>query len=551
VKRNTQTHTESPDSDESGIFEKDKEVTESSFSQQYVWVVGIAFLLLVCSLFLNLGVQPIYLEESRRTLISLEMLFNENLVVPTQFGEFYYKKPPLWNWAIIAAYKIFGNYSEFASRFFTPVSFLLMGAVLFFVGNKYVNFPFGIYSTLLFLVTGELLFYFSMLAEIDLFYSLLTFGSFITLFHFYQTKRYHILFLSTYVLSALGTLTKGFPTVVFLGISLFLFFLYNKDWKRLFTVSHFWGIAVYSIIVGGYFYVYGQYNNVQDFLTGLWLESSERTLLRKDALSLPTHIFLYPFQTFVSMLPASLLILFAWQKNFVTEIRKNKYIEFCFFILVGNVVVYWLSPGTKQRYTYMLYPVIISILTYFYLRFSNSQIRRMKALHVIFYIALVLLIVIYISLTFIPQLQVVPHIVVISAISVLLGFALLVVFIKKRHIRLFVVIFSIILMRFVFDFTVLQIRAMNSEQKVAKDGAERITAIVKNEPLYLYKDSSCSRTMVFYIVREQKAIMSRNHVKNPSNFFLTEGKYINNEPHKIFYQFTDKNNRHCMLIKFM
>jgi hypothetical protein len=106
-------------------------------------------------------------------------------------------------------------------------------------------------------------------------------------------------------------------------------------------------------------------------------------------------------------------------------------------------------------------------------------------------------------------------------------------------------------MRFVFDFTVLQIRAMNSEQKVAKDGAERITAIVKNGPLYLYKDSSCSRTMVFYIVREQKAIMSRNHVKNPSDFFLTEGKYINNEPHKIFYQFIDKNNRHCMLIKFM
>ena len=316
-------------------------------------------------------------------------------------------------------------------------------------------------------------------------------------------------------------------------------------------MSHFWGIAVYSIIVGGYFYVYGQYNNVQDFLTGLWLESSERTLLRKNALSLPTHIFFYPLQTFVSILPASLLILFAWQKNFLTEIRRNKYIEFCFFILAGNVVVYWLSPGTKQRYTYMLYPLIISILTYFYLRFSDSQIRRMKALHMIFYIALILLIVICISLPFIPQLQVVPHIVVISAISVLLGFALLVVFMKKRHIRLLVVIFSLILMRFVFDFTVLQIRAMNSEQKVAKDGAERITAIVKNEPLYLYKDSSCSRTMVFYIVREQKAILSRNHVKNSSDFFLTEGKYINNEPHKIFYQFTDKNNRHCMLIKFM
>jgi len=532
-------------------MEKDKKVTESSFSQHNTMIVGIAFLLLVCALFLNLGTQPIYLEESRRTLISLEMLFNKNLIVPTEFGEFYYKKPPLWNWAIIAAYKVFGNYSEFASRFFTPISFLLMGAVLFFVGNRYVSFPFGIYSTLLFLVTGELLFYFSLLAEIDLFYSLITFGSFITLFHFYQTKRYYVLFLSTYILSALGTLTKGFPAVVFLGISLLLFFLYNKDWKRLFTLSHLWGIAVYSIIVGGYFYVYSQYNNVQDFLKSLWLESSGRSLLGKNALSLPIHIFLYPLQTFVSILPASLLILFAWQKNFLTEIRKNKYIEFCFFILAGNVVVYWLSPGTKQRYTYTLYPLIISILTYFYLRFSNSQLERMKALHVIFYIALVLLIVICLSLPFIPQLQVVPHIVVISVVSVILGITLLVVFMKKRNIRLFVIIFSLILMRLVFNFTVLHVRAENSEQKMDKDRAERIASIVKNEPLYLYKNSSCSRTMVFYIVRERKAVMPRKHTKNSNDFFLTEREYINNEPHKIFYQFIDERNRHCMLIKWI
>jgi hypothetical protein len=272
--------------------------------------------------------------------------------------------------------------------------------------------------------------------------------------------------------------------------------------------------------------------------------------LGTNALSLPAHIFLYPLQTFISILPASLLILFVWQKNFLTEVRRNKYIEFCFFVLTGNEVVYWLSPGTKQRYTYMLYPLIVSILTYFYLRFSNSQLRRIKALHTIFYIALISLIVVCISLPFIPQLQVVPHIVLVSVVSVFFGIVLLVVFIKKRHIRLLVVIFSLILMRLVFDFTILQVRAISTEQKLDKDRAETITAIVKNEPLYLYKNSLCSRTMVFYIVRERKAILSRNYVKNSNDFFLTEGKYINNEPHKIFYQFIDKNNRHCMLIKF-
>jgi 4-amino-4-deoxy-L-arabinose transferase-like glycosyltransferase len=551
VKRNTQTHTALPDSNDTGGMEKDWKVTESGFTRQNAAIAGIAFLLLVCALFLNLGAQPIYLEESRRTLISLEMLFNKNLIVPTEFGEFYYKKPPLWNWAIIAAYKVFGNYSEFASRFFTPVSLLLMGAVVFFAGNRYVGFPFGIYSSLLFLIAGDLLFYFSLLAEIDLFYSFITFGSFIAMFHFYQTKRYHLLFLSTYLLSALGTLTKGFPSIAFLGISLTVFFLYNKDWRRLFTLSHLWGIAVYSIIVIGYFYAYSQYNNVQDFLGRLWLESSERTLMGKNALSLPTHIFLYPLQTLVSILPASLLILFAWQKNLLTEIRRNKYIEFCFFILAGNVIVYYLSPGTKQRYTYMLYPLIIGILTYFYLRFSNSQLRRLKALHVIFCIALILQIVMYISLPFIPRLKAVPHIAVISAISGLFGVTLLVVFMKKRDIRLFVIILSVILMRLVFDFTVLHIRATDSRQEADKEQAKRITAIVKNEPLHLYKDSSCSRTTVYYIVRERKTVISRSYAKNSGDFFLTEEKYVNDEPLKIFYQFTDKSNRRFMLIKFI
>lgn len=66
------------------------------------------------------------------------MLLNDNLIVPTVSGEFYYNKPPLFNWAIIACYKLFGNYSESAVRFPSTFSFLLLGIIIFLTGKEYV-----------------------------------------------------------------------------------------------------------------------------------------------------------------------------------------------------------------------------------------------------------------------------------------------------------------------------------------------------------------------------------------------------------------------------
>lgn len=49
------------------------------------------------------------MEEPRRGLITLEMMYNENPIVPTQMGEYYYKKPPGFNWAMMIFYKILGS----------------------------------------------------------------------------------------------------------------------------------------------------------------------------------------------------------------------------------------------------------------------------------------------------------------------------------------------------------------------------------------------------------------------------------------------------------
>ena len=92
------------------------------------YIIIIVTLIFLCGgLFIKLGHQPLYLEEPRRALIALEMIYNDNYIVPTEFGEYYYKKPPVWNWIIIGSYNLFNNYSEYSVRFFSTISFLLMG----------------------------------------------------------------------------------------------------------------------------------------------------------------------------------------------------------------------------------------------------------------------------------------------------------------------------------------------------------------------------------------------------------------------------------------
>jgi 4-amino-4-deoxy-L-arabinose transferase-like glycosyltransferase len=97
-------------------------------------LAAVAFVLLLLGFFVHLGLSPLRLEEPRRALISLEMLFRDNWVVPTEMGEYYYKKPPVYNWVIGASYWLWGSQSEWAVRFLSVVSFVATGGLVFLVG---------------------------------------------------------------------------------------------------------------------------------------------------------------------------------------------------------------------------------------------------------------------------------------------------------------------------------------------------------------------------------------------------------------------------------
>lgn len=509
-----------------------------------------ACVLLFAALFIHLGQLPLRLEEPRRALIALEMLFNENLIVPTQTGEFYYMKPPLYNWLIIGSYQLFGNYDEITVRFFSLLSYLGMGLMIFLIGKRHIGMRFGVYAGLLYLIAADLLFYFTTTAgEIDLFYSFLTLASFFTLFHYYEKQQYLTLFTLTYLLAALGTLTKGFPSMVFMAISLPVFFFYNKDFKRLFTWQHVAGIAVYLLIVVGYFAAYAQYNGLDSYFAGLWSQSSERTLLENSILSGVVHLFVFPLETLKNIAPASLLLLFVFRKNIWQVISKNKLILFCTIIFLSNIIVYWISPGTRSRYVYMLYALPVMVFTYAYLMSYEVLPGRHRILIIIVRTLLILSVLCCITLPFIPALALLPDIPLLSAVSVVACGALLWFHFKKPTYSLMQIILLAIVLRLVFDFTVIPHRATHTGTYQDKVDAATICEIAAGQPLHIFEDSRISLATVFYIEREREQTLDRKYEADEQAFFLADAELLTGHAYEVLYSFS-YHQQDFHLIKF-
>ena len=76
--------------------------------------VALLFILGAVALFLNLGLEPLHFEEPRRAIVALEMELTGNWWVPKINGEYYYNKPPVYNWLLIGLYKVFG-YEEWCT----------------------------------------------------------------------------------------------------------------------------------------------------------------------------------------------------------------------------------------------------------------------------------------------------------------------------------------------------------------------------------------------------------------------------------------------------
>ena len=335
------------------------EPNSANFNQKKL-LISIA-IIIPLAYFLRLNSYQLLFEEPRRALVTLEMLLADNWLIPTTNGELYYNKPPLYNWILMGFFSLLGK-AEWIVRLPSVLSVFATAAIHYRISKIYIGKQAALVSALFYITSADILFYFSLLGEIDLFFALIVYLQCVLIFHFYQQKKWHLLFICSYLLTAAGVLTKGIPPLFFQAITILLIFLLNKDYKRLFSIWHFAGIALLVISAGGYFYLYSLHYDVRPYLARLFTETFSRTALERSVSDNFRHLLNFPVMLIKISAPWCLLFILTINSQWKRRLKTNPFLNFCLWFCLANGILYLLSPGTRERYLYMFFPFIYSLL---------------------------------------------------------------------------------------------------------------------------------------------------------------------------------------------
>lgn len=477
-------------------------------SSRYIW--GGLIIILFLALFLNLGLVGLKFEEPRRAIVALEMELSGNYLIPKINDFYYYNKPPIYNWILILFFKIFQSTEEWVVRMPTVVSFLLIAVINFLVVSKKVNRQMAAHSSLIFLTSTNLLFYFSFQGEIDMFYSLIVYVQITCLLHYFQKEDYFKLFIFSYILTGIGALTKGIPSLAFQAITILALFLYYKRFKALFSIWNFVGIATMIGIISGYFYLYSLQNDPLPMITRLITESSKRTLVEGSWYKSASNIYKFPLLLFTIILPWSLLIVSTKLRDIWKKGMANEWIKLCVIFISFNVVIYWLSPGTRDRYLYMFVPFISLVAIYLFSIGSTKIFSWFILLFEIVGLFGAFAIPFFSTeLTMTRNLLIAFYLFIISGIFIYL-------YLKYSSYRVFQLVCYLLLARIAFNFLVMPVRYKNSTY--AESEAEMlIEAGVNAIRVKDYKQSIFNP-----LIREDVDISLIEHPPYKLSFYYTE-----------------------------
>jgi 4-amino-4-deoxy-L-arabinose transferase-like glycosyltransferase len=492
-------------------------ILQSEFNKnERLTLLGLLILMLF-ALLVNLGIYPLYLEEPRRGLIALEMIFRDNYLVPTQTGDLYFRKPPFYNWLLILSYQLFGSYSEFATRIVSVVSLLITGGVIYRFFKSRIGERLAVYSALSYIACVDILFYFSMIGEIDLFYSLVTFLVFVVIIHFGEKEKYWPLFLLVYGLTAVGFLTKGLTSLSFAAISLLVYFIYERKFKVLFSIQHFVSILLFFGCLAIYFYGYSLSEDASGWYTTLLSESADKAVGGGFS-ALLKHFLTFPLITLANLLPVSFFIPVLFFKSVRDQLKSNRFMVLVVLFFAANFLVYWFSAEAKSRYIYPLFPLLITIILVGLSLISSDWVK--KYTKILTYTLLSIATVALPIMLFIRQLEIVDNLLVIVILLEILVATLWWLYTKRNVQAYMIIIGAFLVLRLAYSCTVPVTRQMTTGAAEDKALGLEIAEITQGESLHRFGDVRMSLTIVFYLEGARQDIISQKEVFESGYYFV-------------------------------
>ncbi len=485
------------------------------------WYI-FALLLILPALLINLGLLTLNEDEAIRALVALEMKYSGNLIVPTLNGTYYYFKPPLYNWIILFFYNLLNDTGPWTARFVTIVNLLAFTFTIYLINKKYLNNKQAILIALVYITCGRVIFWDSMLAYIDISYSWVTYIEIMSIYFFYKRKNYWALFLVSYFLMSVGFLMKGYTSLPFQGLSLLAFFIWKKDFKRLFTLPNFIGLGVFLLIIGVYYYSYNQYNDIINTVNPLLDQSVRRTALHQKINIWQTikHIFTYPFENLYHFLPWSLMGIYLFSRKNISRIFKNEFVAFNALMFFVNIIVYWVSVEVYPRYILMLMPMLFTVFVY--LHESNYKERSLhyRVLMILFGILFVAVFAFSFTPYFVKEAHLNSNYILKTVLLNISSLLLAIIFFVKKKNRLIILILLVLVVRIGYDWFVITGRYRENPDAGYKAQAISIAKKYKNKDIFLYKKSKVDYTASYYIARERGKITKREFNKFvPQNYY--------------------------------
>lgn len=336
--------------------------------------------------------------ESNYALTAMEMLQSGDYVSPRIFGNYWYDKPVLFYWELMAAFSLFGT-TEFAARFF-PSVFGLVGVVMAYgFASRLYDKKTGFVAALV-LVTSLEYFYLShaVITDMTLF---VFFSATLMLFYLAYSENRPRLYYGAYACAALAVLTKGPVGLVLPGLIIILFLAWRRDFKSIFLhIKLFSGLLLFFVIAG-LWYVPMYMMHGGDFISQFIgvhnvLRATVSEHPRDDVWYYYTVIFLLGFFPWVLTLPLAVKKYKPFRR-IKARLREGGFAGLCRlagslsmkeqFLVTWAVVIFVFYQCMATKYITYTFPYMIPIAIGFaaYLRRHERLVAAVTAFGIVFY----------------------------------------------------------------------------------------------------------------------------------------------------------------------
>jgi len=480
----------------------------------------VILILLLPALLINLGMIAFIDDEGIRSLVALEMKLSGNYITPTMLGDFYYNKPPLYNWILLAFFNLTNTINEWTARIPTVIFLLAYGATVFYYFKKHFDLRFAFIMAFILITCGRIFFYDSMLGLIDICFSWIIFWMFMTIYHRYKNGQFTRLFVFAYLLGSIAFLLKGLPTLVFLALTLLALFIWKKDYSKLWSADHFKGMFVFLVIVGGYYAVYLQFNSLEDLFPKMIKQSTRRTMVEYGWLPTVKNLFTFHFEQVYHFLPWSILVIYIFQKGVFKKILSNDFLTFCALTFAVNIPLYWSSVEVYPRYLLMFPPLIYGPLLY--LHFENKSWNR-KVFEILLAVLMVAVLVLSLGIPWIEQIQNTPFLYPKTFFLILLFAISTYYFFKNKNEKILLFIIVLLGFRIAFNWFILPDRLEQDKGTILRETSINLGSDYQNKDLMAVRGVEVEKSNAFYITNARQKII---HKKKEDDTFKKDVLYI-------------------------